>query len=343
MTDDKRTAINPGIVLLDRREVESLLSLDEVIECVESAYAEHYRGNTILPPVVNLALHEQDGEIDVKTGYMKAHGLVGVKVASGFYRNEKQFGIPSGAAVILLEDAETGFPLAFMDGSHITTVRTGAAGAVGAKYLARPESETVCLVGAGEQARIQLLSLVRVLPRLKRAIVFNRNPGKAWSFAREMAARVGLDIVPVESAEAGVREADIVVTVTPSTSPLVMRGWLRPGTHVNAIGSDGPGKQELDPLILRDAKVVVDSWQQASAIGECQHGVKAGFLPPDGSGIWGEIGAIAAGAKPGRQSRDEITVFDCTGMAVQDVATAALVYRRALERGTCRRFAAATV
>jgi len=331
---DKRELAAQGVMLLDREAVESFLTLDEAIDCVAEAYAALYSDGAIQPPVVNLALPDKEGEVDVKTGYLRKDDVVSVKVASGFYRNQELYGLPTGAGAVLLIDADTGFPLALMDGSFITAIRTGAAGAVAAKYLVRPEAKVACILGAGTQGRLQLLALTHALSNLRKVFIYDKHIEAVEAFVDEMGEATGLPVRPVApNLLEVVKGADVVVTATPCTYPLIWYEWLRPGLHITAIGADGPGKQELDPAILGNAKVVVDSWEQASRIGECQHAVSTGSLKPDGSGIYAEIGAIVAGKHPGRTSAEDITVFDATGVAVQDVAVAAQVYRRAREAG----------
>ncbi len=334
----KSEVVERGVMLLDRAAVRDLLDMDEAIEEVARGYAELAAGTAVVPPVVNLVIPDADGELDVKTGYSPRMKLIGVKAASGFYRNRELHGLPTGAAAILLFDGETGFPLAVMDGGYITTVRTGAAGAVAARHLARAGSETACILGAGTQGKIQLLGLAKVLSKLRTVFVHDADPRASAEYVKEMTGTTGLDVRVAASLEEAVRRSDIVVTATPSRSAQIERAWVRQGTHLNAIGSDGPGKQELDPAILRDARVVADSWAQAKLIGECQHAVREGFLAEDGSTLWAEIGEITGGRKSGRQSEEEITVFDATGVAILDVVTAGLVYGRALERGSAAFF-----
>ncbi len=338
---NKKEQINKGIMLLDATEVRNNLSLEETIEAVEQTYSQYYQGKTLLPPVVNMMLDDRDGELDVKTGFIDGFNLIGVKMAAGFYQNEKSYGIPSWPSMIMLADAQTGFPCAAMDGGYITTIRTGAAGAVGAKHLARKNSETVLLVGAGNQARIQLLGLKLVMPGLKRAMVYSPVREEVELYVTEMTEKAGIPVTGVftkEELKEAAGKADIIVTVTPSREPQILREWVRPGTHINAIGSDGPGKQELDPAILRDAKVVADSFSQTSQIGECQHAIKAGYMKEDRTGLYAEIGEVTSGVKPGRENNEEITVFDATGMAVLDVAAASIVVRRSAEKEGTRYF-----
>jgi alanine dehydrogenase len=338
---NKKRKINRGVMLLSQKEVGDTLSLSECIGAVEKAYTQFSEGVTLQPPIVSMMMDDRDGEVDVKTGFIAAHNMIGVKVAAGFYKNEVLYGIPSWPSIILLADGETGFPCAVMDGGYITTVRTGAAGAVGAKYLARQESETVLIVGAGNQARIQLHGLKEVLPKLRKVYVYSPVDGEVERYIFEMGAATGLSITglnEVDRLAEAAYIADVIVTVTPAREPLIWREWVRPGTHINAIGSDGPGKQELDPCILRDAKVVADSFKQTSLLGECQHAVQAGYMSIDGVGLWAEIGEVVSGKKAGRENAEEITVFDATGMAVLDVAVATVVYERSAKKESTKYF-----
>ncbi|MGM9974231.1 MAG: ornithine cyclodeaminase family protein [Clostridiaceae bacterium] len=325
----KKDLINRGIILIDEQRVRNNLPMKDCIPAVENAYSQFSEGKTILPPIVSMALEDRNAELDVKTGFVPGCDKIGVKIASGFYNNEKLYGIPSWPSIIMLADGSTGFPCAVMDGGYITTVRTGAAGAVGAKYLARKDSSTVFILGAGNQARIQLIGLKEVLPCLKKVYVHSPIDDGHFKYAEEMKEKTALEIIPVADKNdlpAAVGEADLIVTVTPSREPQILRSWIKPGTHINAIGSDGPGKQELDPAILRDAKVVADSFKQTAILGECQHAIKAGHMDLSGKGLWAEIGEVLNGTKAGRENENEITVFDATGMAVLDIAAASLVY-----------------
>ena len=334
----KKELINRGILLINKKEVKEFLDMEKTINTVEKAYTAYFLGKTIQPPVVNLTIPDCEGELDIKSAYSSDLELIGIKAASGFYHNPIKFGISSGTGIIVLMDGETGFALSVMDGSYITTVRTGAAGAVGAKYLARKNSQHVFILGAGSQGRIQLKGLQEVLPELQTVLIYDLNRDNMKRFIEEMSPQTGLKIEEAESIEEGARNADVIITVTPSHSPQIKASWIKKGAHVNAIGSDGPGKQELDPEIFKSARVVVDCWNQVKVIGECQHAIKAGYLKEDGSNIWAEIGEITSGHKSGRENENEITLFDATGMAVLDVATAGLVYHSALDNHHDRYF-----
>lgn len=173
-------------MLLNQKEVRDCLSIPEVIKAVETAYIQFTEGKTLLPPIVNMMMDDRNGEIDVKASFVPANNMAAVKVASGFYQNETLYGIPSWPSIIILLDGDTGYPCAVMDGGYITTVRTGAAGAVGAKYLARKDSETVLIVGAGNQARIQLRILLEVMPCIRAVYVYSPYLDEVERYITEM-------------------------------------------------------------------------------------------------------------------------------------------------------------
>jgi alanine dehydrogenase len=212
-------------------------------------------------------------------------------------------------------------------------MRTGAAGGVAAKYLAKKDSKVVGLVGAGAQARTQLMGLISLYKKLEEVRVWSRTEKTRHAYVTEMKSVYGnaAKIIPVKSAKDAVEGADIVVTTTPSREPIVSNDWVELGMHFNCIGADAPGKQELEPAILTRAKIVVDDWEQASHSGEINVPLTKGIITKQN--VWGAICEIVAGLKPGRTSSDEITVFTSTGLAVQDAVTADLAYKKALAKG----------
>jgi alanine dehydrogenase len=257
-------------------------------------------------------------------------GAAGVKIVNAHPGNPKKFGLPTVMATILLLDPKTGVPLAIMDGTAITNFRTGAAGAVAAKYLARKDSETVAMVGAGVQAKTQLLALNEVLD-IKVVKVNDALPANAGRYVKEMGKELGIEMKVVAKTCDAVKGADVVVTTTPARKAVVMNDCISDGTHINAIGADAPGKQELDPKILMRAKVVVDDVQQAIHSGEVNVPLSRGIIAR--ADIYADLGQIITGKKHGRVSREEVTVFDSTGLAVQDIATDWVVYKKAIRKG----------
>ena len=318
------------VIILSQQEVKLCLPMSKAIQAVREAYIAFAKGQVKMPPVMHLDVSQYNGEIDIKSGYIEEFGLIGTKIASGFYDNHK-LGLPPGIAIIILMDLKTSMPLAIMDGTYVTAYRTGAAGAVAANVLAKKDSEIIGVVGAGTQARMQILAL-REIFSLKEVKVWDINTAARDLYSKEMSEQLNITVEPVDSVKDAVVESDIVVTVTPSKKALVMKDWIKKGTHINAIGADGPGKQELDPMIIKVAdKVVVDSLKQCRIIGEIQHALKNGLIKE--ANIHAEIGQILIGEKKGRESDNEITLFDSTGLAAQDIAAANIVYKQAKERG----------
>jgi len=317
------------VLILTRKEVESCLSMKRTIEAVRDAYMAFANGRVQMPPVMHLDVHKHNGEVDIKSGFVEDFELIGTKIASGYYDNHK-LGLPPGMAVIVLLDLKTSMPLAIMDGSYITAYRTGAAGAVAASVLARKESSKVGVIGAGTQGRMQVLALNELF-KLEEIRVWDIDERMASRYATEMSTLLGIGVQNLSNRENVVRGSDIVVTVTPSKKPLVEVNWIEKGMHINAIGADGPGKQEHDPAIVRLAdKIVVDSFSQCRRIGEIQHAISQGLISDHD--IYAEIGEILLGKKPGRESDDEITFFDSTGLAAQDIAAAHVVLKAAREK-----------
>jgi len=318
------------IIILSQNEVKSCLPMSEAIRAVREAYIAFAKGLVKMPPVMHLDVSQYNGEVDIKSGYIEDLGLIGTKIASGFYDNYK-LGLPPGIAIIILMDLKTSMPVAIMDGTYVTAYRTGAAGAVAAKVLARKDSEIIGVVGAGTQARMQILALQEVFS-LKKVKVWDINTTERDKYVEEMSEQLKIAIEPAEDIKNAVTETDIIVTVTPSRKALVMKEWIQEGVHINAIGADGPGKQELDPFIVKRAdKVVVDSLNQCRIIGEIQHALADGLITEDD--VYAEIGEILIGEKIGRETSEEITLFDATGLAAQDIAAANIVFKQAKEKG----------
>lgn len=313
----------PKVLILTRREIQKLLNIGEALEAVEYAFKLAAEGKVIAPPKLYLDLPQYQGDFRAMPAYID--GMAGVKWVCG-YPNNLRYNLPSVMATIILCDPNTGCPLAIMDGRHITTLRTGAAGGVAVKYLARRGSSIIGMIGAGVQARTQLLAISKVLPRIEEVKVFDKDKNTSLRYANQMSAELNINVRSVEVLEEAT-EADIVVTTTSSTEPVVKKQHIRPGTHINAIGADAKGKQELDADLLTGAKVVVDDIEQASHSGEINVPLSQGLLKIDE--IYGTLGEVVADMKKGRGNDEEITIFDSTGLAIQDVICAKLVYQKA--------------
>lgn len=322
--------MNPdGTLLLTRRDVAALLTIEDCIAAVEHAFKLHGEGKT-LPPGI-LGVHARDGGFHIKAGILDLdRSYFAAKVNANFPGNAKQFGLPMIQGVIVLCDGDNGYPLAVMDSIEITIQRTGAATAVAAKYLARPDSKTVTICGCGNQGHISLRALTKVLP-IERVMAYDRDEAQARRFAGELGEELRISIVAVDNLESSVAQSDICITCTPSKEPFLKRDFVARGTFIAAVGADSSEKQELEPALLSRNKIVVDVLEQGASIGELHHALDAGLITREN--VHAELGEVIAGVKPGRTSSDEIIIFDSTGMALQDVVTAAAVYEKAVTGG----------
>ena len=311
--------------------MKKLLTFEEVTDAVESAFRMKGRGHTQMPSKQYLFMKKYNGDVRTMPAYLEETDVVAVKVVNSHPENRKH-GLPTVMATIILVDPRTGAPVAIMGGTWITALRTGAAGAVAAKYLARSNPKTVGVVGAGTQARTQLMGLQTVFKTIEKVRVWDLNEKAAMKYTKEMTKKYSRSkVCSVKSIKEAVQDADIIVTATPSRKPLVSAEWINSGTHITCVGADAPGKQELDPAILVKSKIVVDDWSQSCHSGEINVPFAKGIIKKED--VWGDICEIAAGLKAGRTSPEEITVFTSTGLAIQDAATADIVYRKALKKG----------
>lgn len=324
-------------LLLNKDEIGSLIDLDAILTAVEDGYRSFNSGLVVQPDHMDVVLPGTHEGIDFKGGLDMGGGYISIKASSGGYDNNPGIGLPTGMNTVLLFEAKTSALKCIMDGTWITGCRTAAAGAISVKYLARPDADKLCILGAGKQARRQLLAIMRVR-KLTEVLVWNEHPEALEAYVKEMSAETGLAIRPCATAEEAVRGAHIVVTATRGRrGPIVKKEWLQPGTHIAAIGADMPDKQELAVDVFAGAKVVNDSIDLCVKKGETHHPVEAGIIRP--SDIHAEIGEILLGKKPGRENPDEVTIFDTVGMAIQDNVTAVMLCKGALEKGLGTRYA----
>ena len=318
------------LIVLSRRDVLDLLTLPDCIGAVERAFRLHAEGRTLGPGV--LGVPAVDGGF-----HIKAAGLIGersyfaAKTNANFPDNPRRFGLPTIQGTIVLADASNGVPLAIIESGSVTALRTAAATAVAAKFLARRDARTLTIVGCGVQGELQLAAVAAVLP-LQRAWVLDADHERAQSMAARTAASLGLRVEATKDLRAALRDSDVCVTCTPSRRAFVMAADVPPGMFIAAVGADSPDKQELDPAILASAKVVVDVLEQCAAIGELHHALDARLMQR--ADIHAELAEVVSGSKPGRTSDQEVVVFDGTGTALQDVAAAAAVYEKAVRSGT---------
>ena len=312
--------------ILREHDVRASIDMRACIEACERAFIAYSSGGAELPSVIHLDVPESEGEIHVKAGHLHGAPFYAVKAASGFYGLEP----PAIDGLVMAFDARDGSPAAFLlDGGYLTDLRTGAAGGVAARHLAPERVDRVAVIGTGVQARCQVEALAEVRPGFTEVGVWGRNADHAAHAAGDLRARLedGCAVKDVASVREAVEGADVVITCTAAREPLVDLAWVAPGAHVTAVGSDGPGKQELDPEISRRADVlVVDSRQQSSVLGELQHAT-------DQVSRAVELGVVCAGDAPGRSGEGQLTLCDLTGVGVQDVAAANAVIAAAGERG----------
>ena len=318
------------VLVLTKEEIESVLTIEDAIEAVEDGFKAYNSGRAIVPFPVALEVPDHNGDIHIKPGYIKGYGTYTIKIASGFYDNSK-LDLPATHGMLLLFDSKTGFPLCFeVDRCFLTDMRTAAAGAVAARALAKKTVKRVAVIGTGTQARMQIEALSKVR-RFDELRVWGRNPDRVTKYVADMKKVLKARIVPAKTAEEAVFGSEIVVTATMTSTPIVKASWIGRGTHITAMGSDSPEKQELETAVLGKAdKIVVDSLKQCAALGEVHHALKDGTMKE--KDVYAELGEVLLGKKKGRESDDEITVCDLTGIAVQDVVTSQLVYDRALKK-----------
>lgn len=320
-------------IVLRRSDVAGLLSVDECILAVERMFRTYGAGGSAPPGI--LGIRSAEGGFHIKAGlYGDGRTYCAAKINANFPGNGQRFGLPTIQGVIVLFDGENGHALAILDSIEITIQRTGAATAIAAKYLARDDAAVVTLCGCGEQGRSQLRSLLKVR-ELKKAYVYDTDHRKARLLADEFSPILSIEPITAEDLPASVERSRICVTCTTSRRHFLNRDNVVPGTFVAGVGADSEEKQELDPRLFLSAKVVTDITAQCAAIGDLHHALAQGLIGV--SGVYAELGEIVAGRKPGRTTDDEITLFDSTGMALQDAAAAVFVYRKAVELGAGER------
>ena len=314
-----------SILVLSRAAVFDLLSLRDCIGVVETAFRLHAEGRTLGPGV--LSVPATDGGFHIKAaGLVAERSYFAAKTNANFPANPHRFGLPTIQGMVVLADAGTGEPLAVIESGSITALRTAAASGVAAKFLARQDAQTATVVGCGVQGEMQLAAIAAVLP-LQRVWVLDIEPARAESMAARARAGLGLDIQPAEDLREALRGSDVCVTCTPTRRAFVAASDVAPGTFVAAVGADAHGKQELEPALVAGSTLVVDVLAQCAEIGELQHVLAAGLMTREQ--VHAELGDVVSGRRPGRTRPDEVTIFDSSGTALQDVAAAVAVYEKA--------------
>lgn len=311
--------------ILTRSDVAAVLDLDDCITAVEDVFRSYGEGR-VAPPQ-NLGIHAKNGVFHIKTAITD---VFAVKINANFPQNPQLRGLPTIQGVIVIIDPERGTPLAVIDTTLITTLRTAAATAVAAKYLARAEAATMTIVGCGTQGRAHLEALLRVRS-ISKVFAFDVNADQARRFADEMRSLLGIEVIQSDSLDDSVAESDIVVGCTPARTPILHLRHLRDGLFIAGVGADNPEKNELDPALLAQSLVVPDILEQAATMGDLYHAIAAGVMTRDD--IHGELGDVICGRVRSRQSGDESFIFDSTGTALQDAATASVAFSRSVERG----------
>ncbi len=317
------------MLLLSESEVESLINIDELITALEQAHIQYSTGNAVMPVRLVVPLPQIQGRITSMPGYLNQDQALGMKVVTYFQNNDK-YRLPAILATIMLFSAQTGKMIAAMDGTHVTTIRTACASALATKALANPHTPVLGIIGAGVQARAHIRALSRVR-RLSKIKIYSPSGASGRKIKADLEKEIGINIELTPDAEQTVRDSDLVVTVSTAKEPIVKTEWLKAGAHINAVGSHRPDLREIDGATLSLAKVVVDS--RAAIFAECGDillAIKENSFTEQG--IHAEIGEVLGDAKGGRSSAAEITLYKSVGIAIQDVAAAQLVYRKALEQ-----------
>jgi alanine dehydrogenase len=302
--------------VLSKNDLEKVLTMRDTIKAVEEAFKGLATGEAVIPPIILMETKKYNGGWGIKAGVINNQDVIGLKLSCSYFENPKN-NLPSIMGVVIVADLKNGTPLAVMDGMQITAYRTGAIAGVAARHLARENSEVAAILGAGAQGRTQLMALSEIF-ELKEARVYDIVPALSEKYSKEMSARLGFTVKPVQTPRDAVTGAHVISTATPSKEPYIKSEWIEPGTHITTVGSDEGSKQELESSIYSKAKVVVDRREVA---------LKKKYLRPEL--VYAELGEIVAGMKPGRTRPDEITIMDSTGLGIQDVAAGLVAYRLA--------------
>ncbi|UYN94344.1 MAG: ornithine cyclodeaminase family protein [Enhydrobacter sp.] len=319
---------NPDLLILSRDDIARLMTYGDYVDAVEAAFVAVARGEAVAPPAS--ALHVPNGSFHAKgAALLGSDPCVAIKLNGNFPGNPDANGLPTVRGVIYLADGRDGRPLAVMDSIEVTIKRTGAATTLAARHLARKDSRVATICGAGVQGRIQLEAIAAVAP-LERVHVWDVKPDAAMRLAREMSAGLALDIRPSPDLTP-VRTSDIVVTCSSARQAFLTPDLVRPGTFIAAVGADNSDKSEIDPRLYAASQIVVDSLDQAAEIGDLHHALAAGTVTREH--VHATLAEILSGTKAGRTDARAITVFDSTGMGLQDVAAAAAIYQRAIAAG----------
>jgi len=319
-------------LVLTSSEIKKCVQLNgQLIPIIEDAFKSLALGKTTMPPILRLDIEKYHGESDVKAAYIDGLDSYAIKVASGFFNNPN-LGLPSSNGLMILLDSKTGMlKSVLLDKGYLTDVRTAIAGAIAAKHLSNPESSNVGIIGAGIQAKMQLEALLLVR-NIKTAYIWSRDSKKTNTFVKNIKDKINIKIIACESPEQTVNLSEILITCTPSKSPIIKSEWLKKGLHITAMGSDAEMKNELDPKIIKDCDYYIpDSQSQTSILGELNHAIKAGLVSAEKK--YNELGSVIINSNLGRSNINDVTVADLTGTGVQDTAIARHTYKISADKG----------
>ena len=319
-------------LVLTSSEIKKCVQLNgQLIPIIEDAFKSLALGKTTMPPILRLDIEKYHGESDVKAAYIDGLDSYAIKVASGFFNNPN-LGLPSSNGLMILLDSKTGMlKSVLLDKGYLTDVRTAIAGAIAAKHLSNPESSNVGIIGAGIQAKMQLEALLLVR-NIKTAYIWSRDSKKTNKFVQNIKDKINIKIIACESPEQTVNLSEILITCTPSKSPIIKSEWLKKGLHITAMGSDAEMKNELDPKIIKDCDYYIpDSQSQTSILGELNHAIKAGLVSAEKK--YNELGSVIINSNLGRRNINDVTVADLTGTGVQDTAIARHTYKISADKG----------
>ncbi len=346
------------MIALSHEDTEKILDMETVIGKVEQAYTLKHEKTAALWPMIFHEFEPGVADMDIKSGHLSGAGIFGMKLVSWFGPNAEK-NLPQLVGTVMVFDGNTGAPRAILSAEHVTCMRTGAAGAIGAKFLARQDSKTLLMVGTGNQAAFQIAATLMVMPSIERVLLWNplevadaeafkstinerleneflshytETPDKYESFKKKF----DVDFEVVTDIEAATKKSDIIITATPARKAMILKEWVQPGTHFSCVGADMEGKQEIDAALFADARVFTDDITQSTNVGEAETAVKSGII--SAADILCEIGAVIAGTSEGRLTDEDITIYDSTGIALQDLITADYALKQAKEKGIGSKF-----
>lgn len=327
-----------SVLILNKDQVQEVIDMREVIEKVRGVYQLKSQGKSVIWPLVNYEFKDEHAAMDIRSGYVKGEQLHGLKMLNNFPDNIEK-GLPPFNGLMLVYDSNTGIPIGVMDASYITCMRTGAAGAIGVDALARKDAKHLMLLGAGKQAPFQIAATLILRPEIDKVYIvdpvnYPQAQGLAARIKQQLKEEFKIDaenveFVAEESIEKAVKDSDAIITVTRATKPMIMKEWVKPGTHLSCLGSDMEGKEEIDPEIFKGAKIYADDLAQCIRVGEMEIPLINGVITKDD--VTGEIGDLLSGNIAGRENDTETTIFDATGLYILDLVAAKVAITKAKE------------